>query len=71
MSSALRLGAYLLVAVLGGAELSVLWLAASPDVTEFELTLSSDEGSQVSAALPMQQPQQLGPSPTIFDWSPY
>ena len=47
------------------------YLAASPDVTEFELTLSSDEGSQVSAALPMQQPEQLGPSPTIFDWSPY
>lgn len=32
MSSALRLGAYLLVAVLGAAELSVLWLAANPDV---------------------------------------
>jgi hypothetical protein len=46
------------------------FLAASPDISEFELTLSSDEGSEVSAALPMQQPRQLGSSPTIFDWSP-
>jgi hypothetical protein len=46
------------------------FLAASPDVTQFELTLSSDGGSQVSAALSMQQPQPLSSAPTIFDWSP-
>ena len=48
-----------------------LFLAASQDIREFTLSLSSDARSSVNAALSMSQPTQLGSSPTIFDWSPY
>lgn len=46
------------------------FLVADAALTEFQLSLVSDEGSQVSATLPMQQPVALGTSPTEFDWSP-
>lgn len=46
-----------------------LFLAASPAIQQFTLALSADAGTQVSAALPMQQPLQLSEPPTIFDWS--
>lgn len=48
-----------------------LFLAATQDIREFTLSLSSDAHSSVNAALSMGQPTQLGGSPTIFDWSPY
>ncbi|KQN26632.1 hypothetical protein ASE86_11200 [Sphingomonas sp. Leaf33] len=44
------------------------FLAADPSITEFSLSLTSDENSQVQAALSMQEPATLGPNPTVFDW---
>jgi len=48
-----------------------IFLAASSDIREFTLVMTSDAGSSVSAALPMSEPKPLSYSPTIFDWSPY
>lgn len=54
----------------GAAFTVASFLVADPDLTEFTLSLTSDQNSTVFATLPMRQPVQLGPSPTIFDWSP-
>lgn len=45
-----------------------IFLAATSDISQFTLTMSSDARSAVSAALPMNQPKSLSGSPTIFDW---
>lgn len=48
-----------------------LFLAATPNIHQFTLTLTANAGSSVSAALSMGEPKQLSGSPTIFDWNPY
>jgi hypothetical protein len=45
------------------------FLVADAGIKEFELTLMSDQDSQVMAALANQTPQSLSPGGTVFDWS--